>query len=443
MFKKLLLLILLTLLISTIHAQTVAYVATTNSTQITVIDTPSNTVSATIDIGDLPIGVVFSPDGARAYATSESSISVIDTASNSVIGQIPNAAPGGFGFGYPAITPDGKTLYAPSFSQSVLVISTATNSVTATVPISFASAVVITPDGTRAYVFDAFGTVSVVDTATNTVIQSIAVNSFLGTGAQPGIAITPDGRDVYVSGAERTNVDVIATTSNTDFTSIALPFFSPFVPDFPAIAITPDGSRVYVTDNDDGLVDVIDTATNTLESSSIPVSFPLALAATPDGAFVYAAGFSTTSVISTATNKVVATIPVGGLGIAIATLSSPFAAFTIDNLVINNNLHEQGDFALGANAAIDLVHQPLTLTVNNFSLTIPAGSFRQVGGNMHFVFEGTVNGLGVNFDIKAVNGSSTQFTYTVNVHGVNITGPDPATVGLKIGRNRGSTTAEF
>jgi hypothetical protein len=62
---------------------------------------------------------------------------------------------------------------------------------------------------------------------------------------------------------------------------------------------------------------------------------------------------------------------------------------------------------------------------------------------MHFVFNGAVNGLGVNFNIKAVHGSSTQFTYVVDVHGANVTGPDPATVGLKIGHNTGTTTAEF
>jgi YVTN family beta-propeller protein len=198
------------------------------------------------------------------------------------------------------------------------------------------------------------------------------------------------------------------------------------------------------------VVDVIDIATNTVEPSTIPVgSLPTGVAITPDGSFVYVANLesNTVSVISTSTNTVVGSpIPVGAnpLAIAIANLSAPFAAFTIDNLVINSNLHEQGDFTLGANTGgIDLAHQPLTLTVNNFSLTIPAGSFRQVGGNMHFVFNGTVNGLAVNFNLQAENGSSTQFDYVVDVQGVNITGPNPANVGLQIGHNSGTTMAEF
>jgi len=62
---------------------------------------------------------------------------------------------------------------------------------------------------------------------------------------------------------------------------------------------------------------------------------------------------------------------------------------------------------------------------------------------MHFVFHGTINGLSVNFNLQAVHGRTTQFTYVADVHGVNITGPDPATVGLKIGHNAGRTTAEF
>ncbi len=188
---------------------------------------------------------------------------------------------------------------------------------------------------------------------------------------------------------------------------------------------------------------------------------PESLAVTPNGAFVYVlnAGDGTVSAINTSTNTVVATIAVENLPpdsegihfippegtIAIATLSAPLAAFSIHNFNIDpHGFHEQGEFTLGANTGgIDLAHQPVTLTVNEFSLTIPAGSFRQVGGNLHFVFNGKINSLSVNFNLKAVNGSTTQFTYAVEVHDVTIGGPDPATVGLKIGHNSGTTTAPF
>jgi hypothetical protein len=78
------------------------------------------------------------------------------------------------------------------------------------------------------------------------------------------------------------------------------------------------------------------------------------------------------------------------------------------------------------------------------ALTIPPGSFKQVGGNLHFVLNATINGLQVKFNLKAANGSSSQFTYMVNIQGVDLTAqPDPMTVGLKVGRNTGATTVEF
>ncbi|MGC2696348.1 MAG: hypothetical protein WA738_11210 [Candidatus Angelobacter sp.] len=447
MFKKL---IPLLLLASALQAQTVAYVANSNDNTVSVIDTSTNTVTATIVVGGFPIGVVFSPDGTRAFVTNQSgsSISVINTASNTVVATV--ALPAGALPSRPqvlAITPDGSSLYVPDVSNNdVLVISTATNSVIATIPVGTQpTSVAVTPDGAHAYVLG-LGFVSVIATATNTISAGpISVNSGGVEIASPGLAVTPAGDFVYVSPEGNGNlVTVISTASNTVSATVSVPGAGLL----DGLAITPDGSRVYIADLFNN-VDVIDTATNTLEPSSIPAgSLPNAVAITPDGAFLYVTdlGSNTVSVIDTSTTNIVATVGVGSGNqvIAIAPLHAPLATLTIENLVINNNLHEQGDFALGANTGgIDLAHQPLTLTANNFSLTIPAGSFKQVGGNMHFVFNGTVNGFKVNFNIQAEHGSSTQFDFVFDVHGVSITGPNPATVGLKIGHNSGTTTAPF
>ncbi len=440
--------------INLLNAQTVAYVVTGNN--VSVIDTSTNTVTATIPVGHSPIGVVFSPDGTRAYVTNgaDDTVSVIDTGANAVVATISlgnlanNGAPA-----FPAITPDGKSLYVPdSVNQIVQVVSTATNSVVATIPVPNPNAVAITPDGAQAYVQN-FETVvnglTVIDTATNTVT---AVISGVPSESSFGIAAAPNDASVYVTGGFVPSVSVISTSSNTLATDI--PFVAPsFSQGFAeGIVFTPDGSKAYFNFeelNGAGLVFVIDTNTNTVEPAPISVgSTPELLAVTPDGAFVYVtnAGDGTVSVIATSTNTVVATVPVGPnpFGIAIANLSTPFAVFVLDNLNISNNLHADGVFLLGANTGgLDLANQPLTLTVNNFSLTIPAGSFKQVGGNMHFVFDGDVNGLAVNFKLKAVNKSNTEFTFEVDVHDVSIAGPNPANVGLRIGRNSGTTTAPF
>lgn len=449
---------------SPLDAQTVAYVANNGSNSVSVIDTACNTVTATIPVGTHPIGIAFSPDGAVAYVTNggfgtNGTISVINTATNSVITTItlvpsPNplapVIPG-----YPAITPDGKTLYVPVSnappSPAVQVVSTATNTVTAVIPIGGldAQALAITPDGKHVYVVSENNfenLVFVIDTATNTVAAPIAVAGALAAG--PGVAITPSGGTVYVAAADKPLITAINTVNNTVIATIPIPTAV-----FPTgIAITQDGSRAYVADPA-GAVFVIDTASNTVVATIITPSVqPFAPAITPDGASVYVANPSTNnvSVIDTATNTIVATVPVGsspiGVATAIVNMETPFAAFTIDNLNISPlGFHEQGDFTLNANCqGVDLAHQPVTLTIGSFSLTIPAGSFRQVGGSHHFVLNATINGLQVDFNLKANHGSSTDFSYVVNVNGVDLTSqPNPVTVGLTIGHNTGTTTVHF
>lgn len=448
MLKKSLPILLLILSVSYLHAQTVGY--TLGFNQITVTNIPANTTAATIPFDPLQFSldsqIVASPDGTRVYALFEgnasvpSKILVIDTATNTAVATISNVGAAPLGL---AITPDGAHIYVADQLNAVFIVDTATNTVEPT-PIALGGApstLIVTPDGTRVYVGQETGkSVSVISTATNTV-----VGSSIPIGCVPltKMAVTPDGTQVYVGCLSPGQVVAISTATNT--VNATIPFDGV---DF-RVAVTPDGSQVYVSGLTSNSVGVIATATNTL-TTTIPVGTnPTGIAATPDGSDVYVAirGNSTISEIDTATNTVVTTgIPAGAQpqDLTIFNLTTPFAAFTIDNLNINNNLHEQGNFTLGVNTGgIDLANQPLTLTVNDFSLTIPAGSFRQVGGNMHFVFNGTVNGLSVNFNLKAVNGSSTQFTYVVDVHGVSIGGPNPATVGLKIGHNSGTTTAPF
>lgn len=432
---------------TSLQAQTVAYVTNILSNSVSVIDTSTNTVTATIGVGSGPLGVVLTPDGTRAYVANDfgsttggSTVSVIDTASNTVIAtvHVNGSAPG-----FPAITPDGKSVYVPTGAE-VDVIDTASNSVAATISLnSNPGDIAITPDGTRAYVLGS-NEVDVIDTATNAVVQSITVSSSVSFSPVQRIAMSPDGSTVYIGGGTQPLVQAIATSSNSVVATIPLSG----VGLVPGLAISPDGGRVYVSalGSVSGLR-IIDTATNTLEPGTITVnSTPFALAFTPDGAFVYVTnGFSNNvSAVSTATNTVVATIPVGSepQGIVIANLSTPFSNLTINSLTVNQNGYAtDGTFSLGAaSTGIDLAHQPLTLTVNGSSITIPAGSFKQVGGNFHFVF----NGLTVSFNLMATGGTSTDFKFSATVTGTDLTGgPNPATVSLKIGSNSGSTTAPF
>ena len=76
------------------------------------------------------------------------------------------------------------------------MIDTATNLVTALIPVgSEPYGVAVTPDGKRVYVANYDNaTVSVIDTAINWVTATIPV-----VGGPDGVAVTPDGLKVYVA----------------------------------------------------------------------------------------------------------------------------------------------------------------------------------------------------------------------------------------------------
>src|SRR5262245_31356101 len=113
----------------------------------------------------------------RAYVTNGNgnTVSVIDTATHRVIATVPvGSGPNGV-----ALTPNGRFAYvANQLSNTVSVISAATNTVVATVPVGvFPSAIAMNPNGAFAYVASSpAATISVIDTATNSVVTTIPVS---------------------------------------------------------------------------------------------------------------------------------------------------------------------------------------------------------------------------------------------------------------------------
>ena len=125
---------LLLLIAPAVQAAPFAYISNFSANTVSVIDTATNTVTATVAVGTGPEGVAVSPDGARVYVGNfvSDNVSVISTASNTVTATV---AVGTSPFGV-AVTPDGARVYvANSGSNNVSVISTASNTVTATVTV--------------------------------------------------------------------------------------------------------------------------------------------------------------------------------------------------------------------------------------------------------------------------------------------------------------------
>src|SRR5262249_1315798 len=126
--------VLLGILVSAAAAQAapLAYITNLNDANVSVIDTATNTVTATVPVGADPEGVAVNPNGGVVQVPNlgSASVSVIATATNTVTATVgAGLTPSGV-----AVTPDGSRVYvANQGSSSVSVINTATNTVTATV----------------------------------------------------------------------------------------------------------------------------------------------------------------------------------------------------------------------------------------------------------------------------------------------------------------------
>jgi YVTN family beta-propeller protein len=119
-------------------AQTDAYAANTGSASVSVTDTRTHTVVATIPVGTSPIEVAASPDASRVYVTNFGSgtVSVIDTAARAVVATIAvGTYPSGVG-----VTLDGTRVYVVrDGAGQLLVIDAATNAIAAIVPVPVSS----------------------------------------------------------------------------------------------------------------------------------------------------------------------------------------------------------------------------------------------------------------------------------------------------------------
>jgi YVTN family beta-propeller protein len=201
------------------------YVANYTGNTVSVINPITNAVIATIPVALGPDGVAVNPTGTRVYVASRGydpnltcgaatdRVSVIDTSSNTVIatinvGMSPSAV---------VVDPTGTKLYVTNIcgSNTLSVIDTSTNTITATVPMApnpVYSAITINPPGSRVYVLNTGGTdygVNVIDTTTNTVIAKTPVTAW-----PDGIDITPNGAYLYVANQLSNTVSVIDTTTN-------------------------------------------------------------------------------------------------------------------------------------------------------------------------------------------------------------------------------------
>lgn len=253
---------------------------------------PSNTVIATIQVGDTPSGIAITPNNLFAYVANNNNDGLPNGDSVSVLNLLYNTLQ--------------QTINDSSFNEPYTVT--------------------INAAGTKAYVTNSGGsTVTIIDLATNRVIGTIT-----GFDGPSGFVITPDGNHAYVNNygaaggvgsGNGTTVRVVNLNTNTIEGAALTVGQAPA-----AMAITPDGAYVYVVsyttgDLGAGTISIIRTSNNTVQLNAITgLSGPFDIAITPNGQYAYVTNFgsnnfspvgTTVSVVSLATNTIINTITLG------------------------------------------------------------------------------------------------------------------------------------
>ncbi|MBI4229174.1 MAG: beta-propeller fold lactonase family protein, partial [Deltaproteobacteria bacterium] len=150
---------------------------------------------------------------------------------------------------------------------------------------------------------NAADTLSVIDPLTQT---EVARSSDVGDGPN-GIAVSPDGRRIYITNFSDDTISVL----NTENLKLVDTFASGDGPQF--LAISSDGARLYVPNRNENSVSILETSNNTLVDTVNVGNLPFGVAVDPLGTNIYVSNTSSdnVSVIDSLSNSVIATIMVG------------------------------------------------------------------------------------------------------------------------------------
>jgi len=281
---------------------------------VTLINPTTYAIQATIPVGRFPEDIAFARAGSQAFVTNDddNSVSVINAGTRTVtqtvdLSTIPMAFPSGI-----VSTPDSSKVFVTSVAgqrdTSADNIAVLSNSNPANVAVRGTIHLVgsigrpaITPDGSLLVTghdngLEAPPGVALINSATNKVVTELALNE---VGVVPGATIIPNGQFAYVTkfsidgGTGQVWVINLATQSTTAV--IPMPDRSVY-----GITASPDGRFVFATDFSLGEVTVISTATNQIIANVLVGPNPNDVAFSPDSskAFVTNEGNTTVSVIS-------------------------------------------------------------------------------------------------------------------------------------------------
>ena len=222
----------------------------TSENRVTVIETATHRVAASIEVDTAPLDLALSANGQLVYVTNSQSksISVIEVASLTVRNRIRvPVARGPYGV---AIHPNGSRLYVTDIDgNQVLVVDTARRATVGRIDvIEEPRSLVISADGKRLYVSggdfgdDGGGGIAVVDTESESVVTTILIDAGIFR-----LALSPDGSRLY--GTDRSNAQLIVVdvAQNRVVNSVKV---LPEGEETRDLFVSRDGSQIYVTNQE-------------------------------------------------------------------------------------------------------------------------------------------------------------------------------------------------
>jgi len=232
----------------------VAYITQLDLSQLSRLDLPSHSFSATVAVGSIPTEVVFNSTGTRAYVTNQYShnVGIVNTATNT---QIDTIMVRGDPFAV-VVAPGDSTIYVTTNVDSVFGYRLATKERIAAFPTFATAAAFVVRGDTLLYVSTrAGGAVIEFNLRTRTVARTLAVG-----GVPQHMVVSPDGNELYIAN-EAGYVQFWNLVSGTQIGSnLILPGASG-----ENIARRPNTGKLYVTTAYfGGKVFIIDPTTRTI-----------------------------------------------------------------------------------------------------------------------------------------------------------------------------------
>jgi YVTN family beta-propeller protein len=311
------------------------YVTNEASGDLSVIDSATHTVVATVPLGKRPRGIHASPDRQTIYVAlsgspfappgvDESTLPPADKSADGIgvfdvrTRKLLRVIEGGSDPEQFDLSKDGKLLYVSNEDVAkASIVDVASGKVNKSLPVAGEPEGVTTaPDGRFVYVTcEDDASIFVIDTAAAGIAKSFKV------GRRPrSVAFLRDGSRAYVTNENDASLTVVDAARHEPLRTISLggPEIKPM-----GLALSPDSGQLYVSTGRGRKVFVLDTATEKITASFEVGQRPWGIAVSPDGKTLYTANgpANDVSVIDLATNSVTRKITVGDRPWGVITLA--------------------------------------------------------------------------------------------------------------------------